>query len=80
MRRDQTVHITDPVECDGVVLAAEPDDAMGVFVQEAYRHHKTVSLSPANSAVLGIDVAEAGVETDPEAFFDALALHRHWDR
>jgi catalase len=78
---DQTVHITDPVEYDGVVLAADPDEAMGMFVQEAYRHHKTVSiLAPADGAALGIDSADAGVEADPDAFFAALGLHRHWER
>ncbi len=77
---DQTIHITDPVEYDGVVLAAEPDEAMGMFVQEAYRHHKTVSVLPADGQTLGIDLTESGVETDPGKFLGALALHRHCDR
>ena len=82
---DQSIHITDPVEYDGVVLAAEPDEAMGAFVQEAFRHHKTIGLSGNGSgkgsgAHLGIDSPDPGVTGDPSAFFDALALHRHWDR
>ena len=78
---DRSIHITDPVEYDGVVLAAVPDEAMGVFVQEAYRHHKTVAMTtPDFGAGLGIDVDEAGVSTSPEDFFDALTLHRHWNR
>ncbi len=78
---DRSLHITDPVEYDGVVLACQPDEATGAFVQEAYRHHKTVACTdPAWTASLGIDPESAGVEAEPEAFFDALALHRHWDR
>jgi len=30
---------------DAVVPAGDPDEAMAVFVQEAYRHHKTVALT-----------------------------------
>ena len=78
---DRSLHITDPVEYDGVVLACEPDEATAAFVQEAYRHHKTVAIADvAWAGLLGVDAAAAGVETQPDAFFDALALHRHWDR
>jgi len=78
---DQSIHITDPVEYDGVVLAAAPDEAMGAFVQEAFRHHKTIGLSADGSdADLGIDSSDPGVAGDSSAFFDALAHHRHWDR
>ena len=78
---DRTIHITQPVEYDGVVLAADPDEAMAVFVQEAYRHHKTVGLvDVAYSAATGIDTGEVGVEAEPTAYFEALAFHRHWDR
>ncbi len=78
---DRTVHITDPVEYDGVVLAAEADEALALFVQEAYRHHKTIGfVDAADPAALGIDTEAAGVADSPGAFFDALARHRHWDR
>ena len=56
---DRSIHITDPVEYDGVVLLAEPDEAMALFVQEAYRHHKTVALvADGADSALGI-VADA---------------------
>ena len=78
---DRTIHITDPVEYDGVVLAADPDEAMGAFIQEAYRHHKTVALtSPAQEAATGIGLSGEGVESEPDAFLASLALHRHWNR
>jgi catalase len=78
---DRSVHITDPVEYDGVILATAPDPTLGVFVQEAYRHHKTVALlDPAWSEPLGIDPGASGVAGSAEEFFAALALHRHWER
>ena len=78
---DRSFHITDPVEYDGVVLACEPDEAVAAFVQEAYRHHKTVAITDASwSGPLGIDDAAEGVDAAPDAFFAALALHRHWNR
>jgi len=78
---DRTIHITDPVEYDGVVLAAEPDEAMAAFVQEAYRHHKTVAvLDGLDDTVAGLELGADGVATNPEDFFEALALHRHWGR
>jgi len=78
---DRTVHITDPVEYDGVVLAAEPDEAMAVFVQEAYRHHKTVGLLDAGwHETTGVPAGADGVSADPTEFLEELALHRHWDR
>ena len=78
---DRTVHITDPVEYDGIVLAADPDEAMGLFVQEAYRHHKTIGLvGPGATADLGIATDAEGVAGDPEEFFGQLANHRHWNR
>ncbi len=78
---DRTIHITDPVEYDGVVLAAPADEAMAMFVQEAYRHHKTVGLAdPAAGDAIGIDPDGPGVSESPASFFDDLALHRHWDR
>ena len=78
---DRTIHITDPVEYDGVVLAATPDDAMALFVQEAYRHHKTIGLVDGSDGdALGIAPGGPGVADSPTTFFDALARHRHWDR
>ena len=78
---DRTIHITRPVEYDGVVLAADPDEAMAVFVQDAYRQHKTVALvDPGFGPPTGIDVDEVGVASGPDTFFDALSLHRHWER
>jgi catalase len=78
---DRSLHITDPVEYDGVVLACEPDAALAAFVQEAYRHHKTVATTDgAWAEALGLDPGAPGVEGAPDGFFSALALHRHWDR
>ena len=78
---DRTIHITDPVEYDGVVLAATPDEAMALFVQEAYRHHKTIGMvDGADGDALGITADAPGVEDSPGPFFDALARHRHWAR
>jgi len=78
---DRTIHITQSVEYDGVVLAAEPDEAMARFVQEAFRHHKTIAATkPDFAEASGIGPSEAGVAVKPAEFFDALAAHRHWDR
>jgi len=78
---DRSLHITDPVEYDGVILACEPDEAIAAFVQEAYRHHKTVAITDASWAdAIGIDPEEEGVASDPDAFFAGLARHRHWAR
>ncbi|CAN5504536.1 catalase [soil metagenome] len=78
---DKTIHTTQPVEYDGVVLAADPEQAMAVFTQEAFRHHKTVAiLRPAKAEAIGIESELSGVEKEPDGFFAALAMHRHWDR
>jgi catalase len=78
---DRSLHITDPVEYDGVVLACEPDESIAAFVQEAYRHHKAIGLTDPNwRSAVGINGDAEGVEADPEPFFAALALHRHWNR
>jgi hypothetical protein len=78
---DRSIHITDPVEYDGVIVAATPDPAMAVFVQEAYRHHKTLGFTVAGAAdAVGVAPDAAGVSDSAAAFFDALAQHRHWDR
>jgi len=66
---------------DAVVPAGDPDEAMRVFVQEAYRHHKTVALTDSVfAATLGIDAGSSGVVTTADNFVEALAGHRHWDR
>ena len=78
---DRTVHITDPVEYDGVVLAAAPDAATAAFVQEAFRHHKTIAILDGEwFSALGIEPEQDGVTDRAGEFFDALALHRHWSR
>jgi catalase len=74
---DRSVHVTDPVEYDGIVLAAPPDETFALFVQEAYRHHKAIAIADDKAvAALGLD----GVACEPTGFFDVLALHRDWDR
>ncbi len=77
----RTMHITQAVEYDGVVLAAAPDETIEAFVREAYRHHKTIAfVDRSHARTLGIHLAAAGVVSEPDQFFQALALHRHWDR
>ena len=64
-------------------MAAErtPDAATAVFVQEAFRHHKTIAVIDQSwLAELGIDSDVAGVTISPDDFFTALAEHRHWAR
>ena len=78
---DRSLHITDPVEYDGVALACEPDEAIALFVQEAFRHHKTVAVTDGSwLEAAGIDAEAEGVTADPDGFFTALARHRHWNR
>jgi len=78
---DRSAHITDPVEYDGVVLTTAPDELTAAFVQEMFRHHKTIGLSDGLSAeAVGLPVNNAGVTTSPEDFFAALGEHRHWNR
>ncbi len=78
---DRSAHISDPVEYDGVVLASGPDELAAVFVQEMFRHHKTIGLADGLVAEdVGLPVDAAGVTTSPEDFFSALGDHRHWNR
>ncbi|MEY2398956.1 MAG: catalase [Actinomycetota bacterium] len=78
---DRSAHISDPVEYDGVVLATAPDEVTAVFVQEAFRHHKTIGVSdPSMIDALDLPVNAAGVAQSPDDFFAALGLHRHWNR
>ena len=37
-------------------------------------------MSLLSSASTGISAQDTGVEAEPSAYFEALALHRHWDR
>jgi catalase len=85
------------VEFDGVVvaggrsaetLAAEP--LVGLFIQEAFRHHKTIAAWGTGTAMLdqlGIDAGQPGVVTATRAsasfsraVITALGWHRHWFR
>ncbi len=78
---DRSAHISDPVEYDGVVLAMEPDEATAMFVQEAFRHHKTIGLVGApNAEAIGLPVNALGIAESPDDFFAALGDHRHWNR
>jgi catalase len=78
---DRSTHISDPVEYDGVVLATAPDESAAMFVQEMFRHHKTVGFADGLAAdAVGLPVNAAGVTTTPEEFFAALGEHRHWNR
>ena len=77
---DRSIHITDPVEYDGVVVATDPDETVAAFAQEAYRHHKTIGVVAGDPVALGFEPEDPGVQGGPDGFFGALALHRHWDR
>ncbi len=78
---DLTLHTTASVEYDGVVLAAEAHEGMALFVQEAYRHHKTIgAVDDDLLAPLGVELDAPGVEFDPATFMAAMGWHRHWDR
>jgi catalase len=78
---DRSAHISDPVEYDGVVLTTSPDETATLFVQEMFRHHKTIGFADGLGAdAVGLPVNAAGVTTSPEDFFAALGLHRHWNR
>ena len=78
---DRTMHTTASVEYDGVVLASSAHEGSALFVQEAYRHHKTVGAIEAEALdPLGIPAGADGVEEDPPTFMVAMGWHRHWDR
>ncbi len=83
------------VEFDAVVVAGGPGLAdlgaelsVALFLQEAYRHHKTVGAWAEGRAVLsaaGIGAGPGVVTADSaraavEPLLGAVALHRHWDR
>ena len=66
---------------DVLMRQGKKDEAVATFVQEAFRHHKTIGIAdPDTLATLGIAADGPGVATTPAAFFEALARHRHWDR
>ena len=67
------------VELGHEVYATDPDEASAAFVQEAFRHHKTVGLV-GRVQVAGVEPGGDGVAADPSGFFEALAMHRHWGR
>jgi catalase len=76
------------VVANGAQLAGVP--AAVTYVQEAFRHHKTVGAWGSGSELLtqaGIDAAQPGVLVTDRAnkrfardFLAALARHRHWQR
>ena len=81
------------VQFDAVILPDATygiDPGLRVFVQEAFRHHKTIAAwgDGANAflATLGFGADAAGVVTGDTAdgiadsFEAALRLHRHWNR
>jgi catalase len=71
-----------------VSLAGHPYVVM--YLQEAYRHHKTIGAIGDGVSVLeaaGVPAGEAGVAVSPKAtkafaktFVGLLGLHRHWER
>ena len=91
---DRSFHTASSAEADAVVIAAgaalSDIPAVVTYVQEAYRHHKTIGgWGDATEllAAAGIDIDEPGVEvTDratkatARAITRALSQHRHWDR
>ena len=81
------------VQFDAVILpdaAYGNDPGLSVFVQEAFRHHKTIAVwgddGIAFLSTLGFSIDAPGVVTGDtaagiaDAFEDALRLHRHWNR
>jgi catalase len=76
------------VVADRTTLAGEP--AALVYLQEAYRHHKTIGAWGDGAAVLetaGVGASDPGVVVAPRAnrataraYLAALGRHRHWDR
>ena len=81
------------VQFDAIVIpdaTYEPDPGLVVFVQEAFRHHKTIASWGKGGLAL---LADAGVHPESEGvvvgetadavsdeFVSALSLHRHWNR
>jgi catalase len=85
------------VEFDAVVVAGgsgasslREEPFAAVFVQEAFRHHKTIGAWGEGAGVLtgfgipadspGVVSTDAGTEAFSEQFLAALAHHRHWER
>ncbi len=89
---DRSAATTRSVEYDAVVVAGGTamTPLLAVNIAEAYRHHKTVgawadgvdslAFSGVDLDAPGVVVADAGDARWAEAFCDAMAWHRHWDR
>ncbi len=93
---DRSTLTTASVEYDAVLLLAgssadQVDPNMLRFIQDTFRHRKTIGTSGAGLDLLqtcgihanrpGIVVrADGPVEAFTTAFVEAVAQHRHWDR
>jgi catalase len=94
---DRTVYNAKSVEFDAVIVAGgasapvlAADPTTGVFLQEAYRHHKTVAAWGEGVDVLAtfsVPTDARGVVTSAEGGRDfavevaaTMGWHRHWDR
>ncbi|MCG3087558.1 catalase [Sporosarcina cyprini] len=61
---------------------------MGDFINEAYRHYKPIGIAKTGVSYFEASSAEEGpgillpseMEANPEAFIEAVAAHRHWNR
>ena len=96
---DKTLHTCDSVEFDAVVLAGSDasgsaaiagDRKTGAFLQEAFRHHKTIGAWGSALDVLadhgvtpdapGVVATQTGGVDFATKLVAALGWHRHWDR
>jgi catalase len=94
MTVDRSFLTADSVETDGIVVAGGTNLAVQpaalAYLQEAYRHHKTIGAWGDGDAVLahaGIPTDAVGVATSAAAdaalvgsLLDGLGRHRHWER
>ncbi|KOS67160.1 catalase [Lysinibacillus contaminans] len=81
---NQTFSTTASVLYDGVYLTTSYDDThqqklADHFIQEAFDHFKTVGYTE-NITSIQQFTRKDGVVKSPEAFVQALAQHRHWER
>ncbi len=94
---DKTFHGSESVEFDAVVVAGGRsvdelalDPSVGRYLQEAFRHHKTIGAWGRGVGLLdtfGVPTGAAGVVVGEKAgktfsadLIDAIGWHRHWDR